>query len=142
MRMTGDVPKLLVAAVIGNAERLVLLTRHGPYWKWHLPDGEVHFGEKWEEALQRSFFHDFRRKLSLRDASPWLVTETVSAAKRLHLVTHHFRAEPVGAVDGMADRDDLHLLWVQPAAFMQAPSEHVLASTLQALRLLADDEDD
>lgn len=138
---TATVPILLVAAVVFDREGLVLLTRHAPYWKWHFPDGEVRFGEKIDEALRRSFSDDVGLQLRLRDRSPWLVTETVNAAKGLHYVTCHFRAEIDIDRRMLSEKESLHMLWVQPRAFAGAPADQALGSTRKALQKIVDEDD-
>jgi ADP-ribose pyrophosphatase YjhB (NUDIX family) len=138
MEANGDVPVLLVSALVMRSDGMVLLTAHAPYWKWHLPDGQVRFGEKLAEALQRSFLDDFGMTLRPSQENPWLVTETVNAYRRLHVVTHHFRAEIVGDIGSIVGTDGLRILWFDPQTITEHQPTLMLQSTAQALRSARD----
>ncbi len=86
-----DRPTLLVAALVLDNTECILLTRHAPYRKWHLPDGDVRFGESLTDALVRSFEEDFGITPLLLDTNPWYVNETIREG-RVHYVTHYLRA--------------------------------------------------
>ncbi len=134
MESNDDTPRLLVSALVTNSDGAALLTRHSPHWKWHLPDGDVRFGEKLSDAMRRSFRDDFGLSLHLIGMRPWLVTETVNQSRRLHVVAHHFRAEVVGGADGIVGRDDLRIMWFAPRLLTANLKYFMLQSTAQALR--------
>lgn len=125
-------PRLLVSALVTDESGRVLLTRHAPYYKWHLPDGEVRLGEKMADALVRSFREDFQVRLRVVDSRPWFVSETINEKTSLHIVTHHFHAAIVGEWKAMPRNKDLQFFWTR-TDLLSVPSAHTLASTLEAL---------
>ena len=138
MEANGGVPKLLVSALVTRSDGTVLLTSHAPYWKWHLPDGDVRFGEKLSEALRRSFNQDFGMTVRLPDEHPRFVTETVNKVRRLHAVVHHFRAEVVGDVSEIVGDDELRVMWFDPRTMTEHQPTLMLQSAAQVLRAVRD----
>src|SRR5688572_27711056 len=77
--MATNRPDVLVSAFITGPDGRVLLTRHAPYFKWHLPDGDVVRGERLADALVRAVRHDLGIEV-VPDTAPFLVTETITKA--------------------------------------------------------------
>ena len=104
-------PVLLVAALVLDDADCILLTRHAPYHKWHLPDGEVRFGERLLDALARSFQEDFAVMPLFLDAKPWDVHETLHAQRGVHYVTQYFRVV-VQKATLLRPREGLEMRWL------------------------------
>lgn len=90
--MDGQV-KVLVAALIQDTMR-VLLTKHGPSGKWHLPDTDVRFGETLAQAIERGFREDFGTGLTVLDSKPFGVAQVIDSAIGTHYVIHGLTALP------------------------------------------------
>lgn len=84
-------PRILVSACIADAAGRVLMTRHAPSMKWHLPDGEIRRGERIADAVRRSVREDLGLGVDPDDA-PFLVTETIAPSGAPHYVTLHVAA--------------------------------------------------
>ena len=104
-------PVLLVAALVLDDTNRILLTRHAPYHKWHLPDGDVRFGETLLDALARSFHEDFSVTPLFFDAEPWNVDETIHVRRGVHYVTQYFRAV-VQKATPLRPREGLEVQWL------------------------------
>ncbi len=127
--MEKNRPTLLVAALIVDDNGRVLLSRHAPYYKWHLPDGEVQYGETLRVALARALGEDFHHAPRVIDDEPWFVAETIRPGG-VHYVTHHFRAV-IPITKQVHARADLETMFLD---LVQGFSTHdVLSSTVAAL---------
>ena len=122
-------PDVLASAFITEPGGRVLLTRHAPYWKWHLPDGDVGRGERLTDALLRAVRHDLGIEV-VPEALPFLVTETITKSGA-HYVAVHFAASPADAAAALALAPGIDARYFLETDLL---GESVLASARDVLR--------
>ncbi|HTK05413.1 MAG TPA: NUDIX domain-containing protein [Candidatus Eisenbacteria bacterium] len=122
-------PDVLVSAFIMETGGRVLLSRHAPYWKWHLPDGDVVRGERLHDALTRAVRHDLGIEV-VTEALPFLVTETITKSGA-HYIVAHFTARPADVSAALVVAPGIDVRYFSEAELL---AEAVLASAREALR--------
>lgn len=123
-------PRILVSACIVDAYGRVLVTRHAPSMKWHLPDGDLRRGERIADAVRRSVKEDLGIDV-VPDPPPFLVTEAIAPSGAPHYVTLHVAAAAAaGMLARIVPASGIDLRFFAPS---RAPDGPMLASTRAAL---------
>jgi ADP-ribose pyrophosphatase YjhB (NUDIX family) len=125
-------PRILVSACVSDCLGRVLVTRHPPSMRWHLPDGDLRRGETIADAVRRSVKEDLGIAV-WPEPEPFLVTETIAQYGAPHYVTLHvFARVSVEACARIVPAAGIEMRFLAEA---RAARESVLASSLAALRV-------
>ena len=125
-------PILLAAAVIIKDGR-VLITRRDPAPYWHLPDGDIRYGEDSLDCLRRSIGADLGlgdRDVVLEQIQPIYVSETIRRGNDRHYVTLHYRAAIVDP-SRVRPRTGLVIDRLPPSSVLGLPILESTRATLQ-----------
>ena len=82
----GERIQLLAAALIVDDQGRVLLTRHAPHWKWHLPDGDSQFGLTLSASLRKALHGDLDVDIRIQTHQPAVIAEVLNPSANRHFV--------------------------------------------------------